>query len=147
MKVILLKDIPSVGKKFDSKNVSDGHALNFLIPKGLAEAATASAIKRLNLEKAREEGERKIQADLLFKNLKDVDGITVAMRGKANEKGHLFAGIHAAEIAPEITKQTRLIIAPEFIKLDKPIKEVGEHTIDVEVQGKKVTFTLTIASL
>jgi len=147
MKVIFLKDVPKIGKKYEAKEMSDGYALNFLIPRGLAEVATNASAKRMAVEKAKEDAERKIQEDLLLKNLKDVDGVTIEMEGKANEKGHLFAGIHSAEIAPEITKQTRLIISPEFIKLEKPIKEVGEHQITVEVQNKKVTFTLNIKPL
>ena len=147
MKVIFTKDVPKIGKKFETKNISDGYAINFLIPRGLAEVATAGAIKRVSTEKIKEDAEKKIQEDLLFKNLKNVDGITVEMTRKANDKGHLFAGIHTAEIAPEITAQTRLVISPEFIKLDKPIKEVGEHKIDVEVQNKKVQFILNIKPL
>ena len=146
MKVILLKDVPKVGRKYDAKSISDGYALNFLIPRGLAEVATAEAVKRIAIEKARENAERKVHEDLLLKNLKDVDGITVEITGKANDKGHLFAGIHAAEIAPEITKQTRLVISPEFIKLDKPIKETGNHEITVGVQDKTVKFTLKITA-
>ncbi|MSR71485.1 MAG: 50S ribosomal protein L9 [Candidatus Taylorbacteria bacterium] len=144
MKVILLKDVAKVGKKYETKIVSDGFALNSLIPKGLAQVATPAFIKSITLLKANEDAEKKIQEDLLMKNLKDLEGIKVEMIAKANEKGHLFAGIHNAEIAPEITKQTRLIVSPEFIKLDKPIKEIGDHKITVEVQGKTVAFTLTI---
>jgi len=52
MKVILNKDIPKVGKKYEVKNVADGHALNFLIPHGLAVAATAGALKKLEIIKS-----------------------------------------------------------------------------------------------
>ncbi|MCR4334134.1 MAG: 50S ribosomal protein L9 [Patescibacteria group bacterium] len=147
MKIILLKDTPKVGKKYDVKDISDGYALNLLIPKGFAEIATEKAVKRVSVEKAKEDIEKKIQEDLLLKNLNDMNGIVIEMAGKANEKGHLFAGIHSAEIAPEITKQTRLIISPEFIKLDKPIKEVGEHEITVQVQDKTVKFKLKITAI
>lgn len=146
MKIILLKDTPKVGKKYDIKDISDGYALNLLIPRGFAEVATNKSIKRISLEKSKDDVEKKIQEDLLLKNLNDMNGIVIEMSGKASEKGHLFAGIHSAEIAPEITRQTRLIISPEFIKLDKPIKEVGEHEITVQVQDKTVKFKLKITA-
>ncbi|NDB60938.1 50S ribosomal protein L9 [bacterium] len=116
MKIILLKDVAKVGKKFDVKDISEGYAHNLLIPRGLAIAATPDALKRIDLERARDEGERKVRHELLVKNLTELDGVTITMLEKANEKGHLFAGIHKAEIIPEIQKQTRLQIDAEIIK-------------------------------
>ncbi len=144
MKVILTKDVPNIGKKHETKEIADGHALNFLIPRGLALAATADVVKRVELEKAREEGERKVHEELLLKNIKDLDGATVTMTEKANKKGNLFAGVHKAEIIPVIALQTRLQISPDFIVLDKPIKEIGDHKIEVKVKDKTATFTLKI---
>jgi len=144
MKIVFLKDIPKVGKKYETKNISDGYALNFLIPNGLAIVASAAVMKRIELEKARDAGERKVHEDLLIKNLKEIDGVTITMTEKANEKGHLFAGIHKAEIVPEIQKQTRVQIHADFIDLDKPIKEVGEFDINIKVQDKKAKFKLVV---
>ncbi|MEI6057962.1 MAG: 50S ribosomal protein L9 [bacterium] len=144
MKVIFIKDVPKVGRKYETKNMADGYALNMLIPRGLAIAATPDAVKRIELIKSRDEGERRVSEELLMKNMKDLDGQTVTMTEKANEKGHLFAGVHKAEIIPAIEAQTRLQIAPEFIVLDKPIKEVGEHKIEVKIKDKGVKFTLVI---
>jgi|ERR1035437_7153052 large subunit ribosomal protein L9 len=144
MKIIFLKDVPGVGKKYETKNIADGYALNMLIPKGVAIAATSSAVKRIELEKAKMDGERKVHEELMLKNLKEIEGITITMTEKANEKGHLFAGIHKAEIIPAIAAQTRLQIAPEFILLDKPVKETGEHKIEVQIKDKRVKFTLSV---
>ncbi len=144
MKIILLKDIAKVGKRFDIKEVNSGHAINFLIPKGLAVAATPDAVKRFELEKAKSEGERKVQEDLLAKNIGDLDGITLNITGKANEKGHLFAGLHREEIAAELLKQTQLSIDPSSIQMEHPIKEVGEHTIEVKTVDKSAKFKVVI---
>lgn len=144
MKIILLKDIVKVGRKYDVKNISDGYALNMLIPKGLAVIATADAVKRINLEKSRDEGERKIHHDLLIKNLNDLNGLTISLIEKANEKGHLFAGVHKPEIIPAILKQTRIQINEENIVLDKPIKELGSHTVEVRAGNKSINFILDI---
>ena len=144
MKVILTKDIPNVGKKHETKEMADGHALNFLIPRGLAVAATADVIKRVELEKAREEGEKKVHEELLLKNLKGLEGAVVTLEEKANKKGSLFAGVHKAEIIPAVLAQTRVQIGTDYIVLDKPIKEVGEHMIEVRVLDKSVKFKLVI---
>ncbi len=144
MKIILLKDIAKVGRKYDVKNISDGYALNMLIPKGLAVIATADVMKRIDLEKSRDEGEKKVRQDLLLKNLSELDGVTITLEEKANEKGHLFAGVHKLEIIPAIFKQTRLQINEENIILDKPIKEIGSHEIEVRAGNKSAKFTLDI---
>ena len=144
MKIVLLKDTKGVGKKHDIKAVADGFALNSLIPQGNAEVATAGAMARVERIKKIEEADKKVREDLLSKNLKSLHDAVVEVSLPANDKGHLFAGIHTAEIAPLVKEQTRIDVMPEFIVLDKPIKEVGEHKIDVKVQGKSATFTLNV---
>lgn len=144
MKIILLKDIPKVGKRYDTKEISDGYAINLLIPKGLAIVATQDAIKRINLEKMKEEGEKKVHQELLLKNLKDLNDVTITITEKTNDKGHLFAGVHKLEIITAIEKQTRLQIDPEYIILDKPIKEIGIHQIEVKVGNNSIKFNLDI---
>jgi large subunit ribosomal protein L9 len=144
MKIILTKDIANVGKRYETKDIADGYALNFLIPKGLALAATSEIVKKIELMRSREEGEKRVHEELLLKNMSELEGVTVTMLEKANAKGHLFAGIHKAELIPEIQKQTRLQISPDFIVLEKPIKEVGEHSIEVKVKNKSVKFKLVI---
>ena len=144
MKIILLKDIPNVGKRYDIKEISDGYAVNLLIPKKMAIAATADSIKRIETEKARYEGERKVHQDLLLKNISQLDGITITIQEKANEKGHLFAGVHKLEIIHTIQSQTHLQIDAEHIILDKPIKEIGIHSIEVKVGEKSIKFNLDI---
>lgn len=144
MKIILLKDVPKIGRKYETKNISDGHAINMLIPKGLAIIATTEAEKRIALEKARDEGEKKLKNELLLKNMEDLDGVTITMIEKASEKGHLFAGIHKSEIVRAIESQTKLQIDAKSILLDKPIKEIGMYVIIVEVGSKNIKFNLEI---
>ncbi|MEA2715025.1 MAG: large subunit ribosomal protein [Candidatus Parcubacteria bacterium] len=144
MKIILLKDVPKLGRRYDIKDVASGHALNLLIPQGLAVSATPAAVARSAAEKARTEGERKVHEDLLAKNIDDLKDLTLTIIGKANEKGHLFAGLHREEIVAELTKQTRLELDPSFIKLEHPIKEIGEYMIEAAGKGKSATFKLII---
>ena len=147
MKIILLKDVPKLGRRYDLKDVSSGHALNMLIPQGMAVSATPDALKRYEVERKKAEGERKLHEDLLVKNLKDLQGKVLTISGKANEKGHLFAGLHREAIAAELQKQTELQIDPSFIELDHPLKEVGEHTVEVKGGGKSATFKVVIEAV
>ncbi|MEK7107577.1 MAG: 50S ribosomal protein L9, partial [Patescibacteria group bacterium] len=144
MKVILNQDISKVGKKYEVKNVADGHALNFLIPRGLAVAATAGALKKLAIAKTQLVVEKKVQEDLLLKNLRSLDGAKIEIIEKANDQGHLFAGLHKEQIILALKKQTGLDVLPEFLILEKPIKEIGEQTIEVKVQDKTAKFVVVV---
>lgn len=146
MKVILQKDVAKLGRKFDIKDVSSGYAQNLLIPKGLAIIATEDAIKRMEVERARTEGEKRVERDLLAKNIKDLDGVSINIIGKANDKGHLFAGIHKEAIVEELLKQTQLQIDPESISMTQPIKEIGEHTVEVKAGDKKASFKVVVSN-
>lgn len=144
MKVVLLKDTPGVGRKGEVKTVSDGHALNFLIPRKCAEMGTPAALARA--ERARSEAitESNIQANLLQKNLAALSGATVEIFGKANEQGHLFSGIHAAQIVAELNKQKGITLLPEHIELPHPIKETGEHEVSFAVREKAGKFMVVV---
>lgn len=145
MKIILQKDVAKLGRKYEIKDVNSGHALNLLIPQGLAIPATPEAIKKNETERAKTEGERRVHNDLLVKNIVDLDGITLQIQGKSNDKGHLFAGIHKEAIVEELQKQTKIQIDPSFISLDQPLKTIGEHIVEVSGAGKSVKFKVEIS--
>jgi len=152
MRVIFLKDVPRVGKKYDVKDVNDGYAMNFLLPRKLAEAATPKAIAELEQKKKNIQIEKEIQTELLLKNLEEIKGKVVTMRGKANEKGSLFQAIHAKEIVDAMASEHHIQIALNCIALDKPIKETGEHEIKIEIPGpagknKKSSFKLVVEKM
>ncbi len=146
MKIILLKDVPKVGRKYDTKEVSEGYAANLLIPRGLAVAATPSAVKAIAVEKSKIEGEKKVHEELLAKNLEALDGKTITIKEKLNEKGHLFAAIHKPEVMAAIESQVRVQINPENLIMEKPLKEGGDHVLEAKGSGKCIKFTLSIKS-
>jgi len=146
MKVILLKSVPKVGNKHDVVNVAEGYAMNALFPRKLAEAATEKALARVKDLKSKEEADRAVQEELLIKNLKAVSDISIEIKGKANDKGHLFAGLHKEEIAAALKEQARFEVSPEYVILEKPVKEVGEHKIEIKVQDKSAEFTLVVTA-
>ncbi len=147
MKVILLKDVAKIGRKFDIKNVADGFALNHLIPQGSAKIATDSEIKKIESLKTIMLAEKKIQEDLLIKNLAQINEKEVVIKAKANSKGHLFAQLHANEIIEAIKKSIGADIHPDFLVLDKHIKETGPHDLVVRVGDKKAVIKLTVEAI
>ncbi len=147
MKVIFLQDVQRVGKRHDVKEISDGYAMNFLFPRKLAEPATPKAVAELQKRMKNIEIEREVQEDLLMKNLEEIKDKVVTIKGKANEKGHLFSAIHKKEIITEMKNQEHADINEEFIVLDKPIKEVGEFEIPISIKGKKSSFKLIVQKI
>jgi len=144
MKVILLKDVKKIGKRYDTKDVSDGFAQNLLIPQGLAISATPEAVKRIGVLKSRMSAEDKVQEELLAKNIKSLESVVLTIVGKANDKGHLFAGLHNEAIAAELASQAHVQVDPTFIQLEHPIKEVGEYSVEVRAGGKSAKFKLVV---
>ncbi|MCR4283828.1 MAG: 50S ribosomal protein L9 [Parcubacteria group bacterium] len=147
MKVILLKDVPKVGKKYDVINASDGFARNFLIKKCLAEVATDKNIKKIDIVKKQNIDNANIQKDLLLKNLAELDGKEIFLKEKANGKGHLFAGVHKEEIAKAVNDQINMEIPVDNIDLEHPIKEIGEFEIGVKVDSKKAKLKVKIEAI
>ena len=144
MKVIFLKDVPRVGKKYDVKDVNDGYATNFLLPRKLAITATTKALAELESRKKEITIEREVQESLLLKNLEEIKGKTITIKGKANELGHLFSAIHKKELIEAMKEQNHADISEEFIVLEKPIKAAGEFEIPLLINGKKSSFKLVV---
>ena len=147
MKIILLKDVAKIGKKHGIKNIADGYAQNFIIPRGLGIPATEANVRKIEILKNTSDADRKVQEALLAKNLETIASLTVIISGKANDKGHLFAGIHKDEIVEAVKKQANVTIHPDFIVLDKPLKEIGNYEVLVEAGGKKANLKISIEGI
>ena len=144
MKVILLKGVPKIGKKYDIKEVNDGYASNFLIPKKLAELATEKQVSKIKLIKETARMQQEIHSSLLKKNLEDISGKIVTLKALANEKGNLFKSIHSKDIVAQLKKIHSIDIAPETLMLSSPIKDLGAHEIVVSIENQKSTFSLVV---
>jgi len=143
MKVILLQDVPKVGKKFEVKNVANGYAINLLLPQRLARLATNQAIKEIEVEKKKYE----IGREKGNKELKEIIGkLTepIEIKVKTNEEGKLFAGLDKKEIIKAIQEKIGAKIDPNIIELNKPIKEVGEYNINIKIANEKSKIVLII---
>lgn len=146
MKVILLQDVPKVGRRYDIKDVPSGYARNFLIMNKLAEVATPARERELKGLRDKEEGVRRAADAETEAVLKKVDGKTVNMFGKASEAGHLFARIKEEDIAEAIKKDFNITLNPQAIILAHPIKEVGEHAITIEERGKTARISVLVTA-
>ena len=135
MKIILLKEVKNLGRKGEVKEVADGFARNFLLPQGLVMMASEGNVKMYSREKKKGE-KRKEKGVRGLKNL-EKDGAKIVIKAKANEEGHLFAGIGKKEIVDFLEREMGVRIDSKIIKLDKKIKEIGEHVVEVGVGEKK----------
>jgi large subunit ribosomal protein L9 len=144
MKVILNVDVAKLGKKYEVKNVSDGHALNLLIPKGLVEVATPAALKALEVKKAAVEATQKRMEEVIIKNLKTVHGKVFEMTEKVNEKGHLFAAVHLDQVSALIKTKIHVELPSSYLSVEKPIKEAGDHEVTIKVGKESATFNLKV---
>ena len=135
MKVILRSDITGVGKRGDIVNVADGHARNYLLPRGLAIPASDGAVvqagkmrKARDLREAKDRDDARAQANILTAKV-----ITVA--GKAGNEGRLFGSITAADIATAITSQTGIEIDRRKVVIGNQIKTIGEHEVTLRLHA------------
>lgn len=138
MKIVLLKDVHGLGKKYDTVTVADGFALNNLIPKKQAEFATDSVIARYAKLKEAEGEHIKMKEEEVIKNLDSITSKVYEINAKANDQGHLFAALHKEQIADILN------IDANFIVMDKNIKEVGEHEVTLKVRDIEKTVKLTV---
>lgn len=133
MKVILLKDVKGIGKKGTVVNASDGHARNFLIPRGLAKEATEGGMKVVEKQQAAEE--RRKQEELAkAKELADkISELIVKIKGKAGDNGKLFGSVTSKDIVTELQKQHKIKVDKRKIVLESSIKTLGTTILDVKV--------------
>jgi len=131
MKVVFLEDVSVKEKKGDIKDVSDGYARNYLLPRGLALPATPAAIKEA--KKITEERERKRarQHDEYVELAKQIEGKELRFKAKASSKGTLHGSITTADIAAELSNLINVDIDRKKIALKTPLHKVGTHEVDV----------------
>ncbi len=133
MKVILLQDIKGTGKKGELKEVSDGYARNFLLPKNLAKKATAQAMSELkNAEESKafkiEEEKKKANSEK-----QQLEGQSVKITAKAGSNGRLFGSVTAKEISAELKRQFSINVDKRKITLDADIKSFGTYNAQIKL--------------
>lgn len=139
MKVILLKDVKGTGKKGEMKEVSDGYARNFLLPKKMAVVADNQAVKELKEKnksaeiKAQKEYEEAVE---LGEKMKEMN---IEIYSKAGDGGRLFGSITSKEIAEQLKKQKNITVDKRKILLNEPIRTLGSNFVEIKIHQKVVT--------
>jgi len=144
MKVILLSNVPKVGKKYDVVDVAPGYARNFLLAQGLGEAVTKANEKQVVALEAKREAEKVRQTTLLEKAFVGVANAVITLKRPANEEGHLYAGVTKEDLATELGKSIGAALEAQHIDLEKPLKAVGEFTVEAKVGEKNASFKVVI---
>jgi large subunit ribosomal protein L9 len=143
MKVLLLRDHDKLGKAGDVKNVADGYARNFLIPRGLAVLATAGALKQAETVRHAEEKRRAklfAEAQAVASQL---TGTTLIFRALASESGKLYGSITANDIAEAVQREKGIEVDKRKIELREPLRSLGTHTVSVRL-ATELTPALTV---
>ena len=133
MKIILLKDVQDVGKKYEVKEVKNGYARNFLMPNGLAKPATRQALRWL--ENQKEIIQKEIEEDLKKAQeiASTIDGLELSIPVKVGEEGQLFESINSQKIADKL-KEMGFEVKKSKIMLEEPIKTLGEFPIKINLE-------------
>jgi large subunit ribosomal protein L9 len=145
MKVILLDDVTKVGRRGEVRDVSDGYARNFLIPKKLALSATAGNLKNLgHIQKQQEAKADRVKGDAEALRAR-IEAVAYEERRQASEEGKLFGSVTSQHIA-EFLGRHGFTIERRRIHLDEPIKTLGESSVAIRLHPEvtaqlKVTVT------
>lgn len=132
MKVVLLQDVKSIGKKDQVVNVSDGYARNFLFPRKLAKEATAGAINDVKTKEAAKAHHKQEEINAANELKAKIDGKIVALKAKAGKEGKLFGAVTSKDVATEIKKQFGIDIDKKKLVMDD-IKLFGSYDCTVKL--------------
>ena len=133
MKVILSKDVPGTGKAGEVKDVADGYARNYLIPRKLAIPATGGALKTVEARQASEQ--KKLAAEeAAARALADrLTSAPVVLTAKVGDQGRLYGSITSADIAEQVSKALGQPFDRRMIQLDEPIRQLGTFEVPVRL--------------
>jgi large subunit ribosomal protein L9 len=145
MKVLFKKDVPDVAKAGQVKDVADGYARNFLIPRGFAIAATAGALKQVaevEAVAARHKAEEEAAARTLKQRL---EAEPIVLEAKAGSQGRLYGSITTADVATAIQRQLGATIDRRELDIAEPVRHVGSFQVSARLhRGVVATVTLEV---
>jgi large subunit ribosomal protein L9 len=143
MKVILLQDVAKIGKRSDVVEVPDGYALNQLIPKRMAEAATKQNKKRIEKLQAEAESNKEADQARFTAAEKAMTENKIQVAAEVNEKGHAFKAVSEQDIA-EAAQAADIDVEAAMLVVGDPIKELGDHVIQLIRGDNKASVTIEV---
>ena len=132
MKIILLQDVKGQGKKGEVIDVNEGYARNFLIKKGLAEAATASKLNDINMKKSASEFHRAEEIKATQAMAKEINGKTFTVNIKAGQNGKVFGSVTGADVSDAL-KAAGYEVDKRKVVLTSPITTLGQYDIELKL--------------
>ena len=133
MKVIFLQDVKGQGKKGEMKEVSDGYARNYLIPRNLAAQATTDNLNALKIKEKAAAAKAAKEKAIAEENARKLEGVQVIIRAKSGSSGKLFGAVTSAEIASALKEQFDIDIEKNKIVQAEPIKTYGSYTVKAKL--------------
>ena len=144
MKVILTQEVKNIGPKGALVEVAEGYARNYLIPRGLAIAASQGNLKRLDQEQQRQQLRAQREAAGAKAAAEQLRAASVRIPARAGEGGKLFGSVTAKDIAEAIRAQLHLDLDKRKIELKEPLKTLGEHNVTIRLHSE-ATVQLRVA--
>ena len=148
MRVILKSDVSKLGKAGTLIDVSDGHARNFLIPKGLAVEATPGKLAEWKAEQARAKAKDEKARHEAMELQEKLQGKSVSIEGRAGENGKLFGSITPAQIAEALQAQHGIEVNKRDVKIDETVKSSGSYKFSLKLYPNiqaDMTLVVTVA--
>lgn len=143
MRVIFLQTVKGKGQKNQTKDVSDGYARNFLIPKKLAVAATPEAIKKLETAQASAVAEDQAEMERVERMIKELESKKLEFTLKSDDKGSVFGAVSAEMIKKALHERGLAAKDQVEVLLEHHLKEFGEHAVELRFH-KGVTGSVTV---
>ncbi len=145
MKVILTKNVETLGSKGDVVDVSDGYARNYLVPKKLAVKASDGALRQAEAMREARIAQEAQALDDARQLAESLEGTRVVVAARAGDAGNLFGSIGAPDVAAAIVKFTGIEIDQKIVDIPSPIKEIGLHEVMVRPHSEvEVGVTLDV---
>lgn len=145
MKVILLKDVPSLGQRGALKEVSAGHARNFLVPHGLARVAMPGHSRVVEQTRRHREKRTAAVESAYHDTAERLTGITLSFTRKTSPTSTLFAALGAHDIRSALAREHAIIVDEEWIIFEESIKKTGEYAVTVRFpSGKQGTVKIRV---
>ncbi len=144
MKVVFLADVKGQGKKDQIKEVSDGYARNFLLPKGLAAPADAKLLNEIKNREASKQHKIEVEKAEAAALAKKLETVVVKIKAQAGSDGRLYGSVTSKDIAEALEAQHKLVIDRRKLNLPEPIKTYGMFTLELKLYTD-ITAKVTVS--
>ena len=143
MKVILMTDVPALGHRGETRDVANGYARNFLLPRKLAVEATPANLKNVEHLKRQRAKEDHRALEVAKATAARIEVLTLSVTARASEDGRLYGSVSAQDVL-EFLEKNQVPVEKRRIQLDDPIKAVGDYQVPIRLLGD-VTASLTVS--